>query len=157
MIQRIQTVYMMIVIALMSAGLIPSLIRFYEGTKEIAYMTNWTFTEQGHISTWAPSALAILSLIVIGLTFMSVFLFRFRLRQIRLLIFTTILLVGYITLVILGTWKFSMQLHIPFDFENNIHANYSLIFPAISIILNGMAIYSIRKDEKLVRSLDRLR
>jgi hypothetical protein len=31
------------------------------------------------------------------------------------------------------------------------------IFPVISIILNIMAIHNIRKDERLVRSLDRIR
>ena len=34
---------------------------------------------------------------------------------------------------------------------------YPIVFPIIAIVFDMLAIYSIKKDEKLVRSLDRLR
>jgi hypothetical protein len=35
--------------------------------------------------------------------------------------------------------------------------NFSILFPLISLVLSGLAIRAIQKDEKLVRSLDRIR
>ena len=77
-------------------------------------------------------------------------------RQLRLVIFNTILLVGYVGAYAFIVWFYLQQLaaaHIDASFELAL----AVVWPVVCIILNCMAIRGIRKDEALVRSLDRIR
>ena len=155
MIQRIQTVYLILVVMLCMSGLFFPLITFIEGAAPVASMTNWVFILDGKVDTFAPCALGVLMMLVILLSLMAIFLFHYRMRQIRLLVFTTILLVGYIGMEALGAWRFGEQLG---GFSlSSIHINITAIFPVLSVIFNCIAIHRIRRDEALVRSLDRIR
>ena len=79
-------------------------------------------------------------------------------RQLRLTIVSTILLVGYVATYALFAYFYRENLAL---IQPNMDVVFNVritgIFPVISIILNALAIHGIRKDEALVRSLDRLR
>ena len=85
-------------------------------------------------------------------------LFRKRMRQLRLTIISTILLVGYVATYAFFAYIYKEKLLLVHpDAAVSFHLNFVGIFPVLSIILNALAIHGIRKDEALVRSLDRLR
>ena len=100
MIQRIQTVYLALVAVLSILGLCLPIGQYDDGATLVASFNNFVF--QPHVKSIAdlqnvgPLALAILLVLVIFLTLMSIMLFRYRMRQLRLTIFSTILLVGYV-------------------------------------------------------------
>ncbi len=153
MIQRIQTVYLALVAILCLLGLCLPLAQYYDGANLVASFNNFRFIEEskGATADWGACGLSVLLVIVEFITLTSIMLFHYRMRQLRLVIFSTILLVGYILYYALLAWKYQMMTE----------ADYNLcpaaIFPVLSIILNCLAIHGIRKDEALVRSLDRLR
>lgn len=97
------------------------------------------------------SILAVLQLIIAVLALVTIFKFRNRSLQIRLNylnIFLSVLLVG-------GIFYYSTMLEKQYE----IIPQYGVggLFPLVSIILLFLANHFIQKDEKLIRSADRLR
>ena len=91
---------------------------------------------------------------------MSIMLYRMRMRQLRLTIISSILLFGYILVYAFFAYIYSQKLiSIGIQPEEEITFNplATACAPLISLILNVLAIHGIRKDEALVRSLDRIR
>jgi len=81
----------------------------------------------------------------------AIFLYKNRRMQLRL---CYAMLAGFVV-IYLFYFIFNMQ---NFSFAELFgHVRYTVVFPFISIILVYLAIRGIKKDEKLVRSLDRLR
>lgn len=162
MIQRIQTIYLALVAVLSILGLCLPIGQFHNETDLAATYNNFVFlpaepfASATHDFNLGPMALGILLIIVILITIMSIMLFRYRMRQLRLTIFSTILLVGYVAYYAFLTWKYQLQMT---SIEPSVtyHLTFAAILPIVSIILNCMAIHGIRRDEALVRSLDRLR
>lgn len=161
MIQRIQTVYLALVAVLSILGLCLPLAQYFVGSNEVASFNNFTYNTVKEYDTFgsfslAPLAFSILLGIVILLTLVSILLFRYRMRQLRLIIFSTLMLIGYVAFYAFLAWKFQLQLA-EVNAEVQYHLCFAAVLPIISIILNCLAIHGIRKDEALVRSLDRLR
>ena len=119
----------------------------------VASFNNFRFimNAKGTTADLGPCALGVLQILVVLINVMAILLFRFRMRQLRLVIFSTILLAGCVAYYAVLAWKFAMMTEVTY------HLCAAAIFPVLSIILNCMAIHGIRKDEALVRSLDRLR
>ena len=166
MIQRIQTVYLAIVLILSFVGLISTIGEWTVANAVVAHFSNFTFGAEGQFksmdSTSGPWCLGILLILTMFLSLMSIMLFRKRMRQLRLTIISTILLVGYVAAYIFFAYVYQVKLEslcgegsgcIPPTF----HLKFVAVFPILSIILNCLAIQGIRKDEALVRSLDRIR
>jgi len=168
MIQRIQTVYLALVLIFSFVSLLSPMGEWYlEGTL-VADFSNFTFNiyDKGFESceSSGPYCLGILLILVMFLSLMSIMLFRKRMRQLRLTILSTIFLVGYAACYALFAFKYNLSLE---TFAGDVQAlasktpEFSVpflgILPIFSIILNVLAIIAIRKDEALVRSLDRLR
>jgi len=130
MIQRIQTVY------LLFAFCLAAILVF------IPFSTLNSFTEEFFRGFNAAIAVAAI---------VTIFFYKNRRMQLRL---CYAMLAGfvaiYLTYFIFNMQNFSLA-------ELFGHVRYIFIFPFISIILVYLAIRGIKKDEKLVRSLDRLR
>lgn len=78
-----------------------------------------------------------------------VFMYKKRISQIRMLVFSIILLLGLAGLFIYFTYA---------GFENaKAVFKAPVVFPVVGIILDYLAIRAIGKDEALVRSMDRIR
>lgn len=153
MIQRIQTVYLLIVAALNLAVVFLPLAVIQSGGMF------YTFDASGMSTTVAPQelvyptwALMALSAIISLLALVTVFLYKKRILQIRLCVFNTLLIIGFYALFAFFLWKIS-DVSEPFHFSMRI----AVAFPLVSLILNYLAIREIGADEALVRSLDRLR
>lgn len=129
----------------------------------VASFSNFTFTASGACAklsaTSGPWCMGILLILVIFLTGMSILLFRKRMRQLRLVILSTILLVGYVATYAVFAYYYHANIEQAalLSMVPTFHVKFAAVLPALSIILNCLAIQGIRKDEALVRSLDRLR
>jgi nitrate/nitrite transporter NarK len=127
MIQRIQSVYLLLVTALMAALAII--------TKEVLL----------HSVVFA--VLGVISLI-------TIFLYKNRKRQIGIAAILLLLLIIAFIYVNYINWQ---VFHFRPDIETAVIGAVIGIISLVSAILAFLAIRSIKKDEKLVRSLDRLR
>ena len=166
MIQRIQTIYLALVLIFSFVGLISTIGEWTVADIVVAYFSNFTFGAEGQFksldSTSGPWCLGVLLIMVMFLTILSIMLFRKRMRQLRLTIFNTILLVGYVAVYVVFAYYYHLNLEqlVSADAESIVpifHIKFGTILPVLSIILNCLAIQGIRKDEALVRSLDRIR
>lgn len=166
MIQRIQTIYLALVLIFSFVGLISTIGEWTVGNTAVAHFSNFTFGAEGQFkaldATSGPWCLGILLILVIFLSGMSIMLFRKRMRQLRLTILSTILLVGYVATYAVFVYYYQLNLEQLVaegadDIAPTFHLKLISTFPALSIILNCLAIQGIRKDEALVRSLDRIR
>ena len=153
MLQRIQTVYLLIIVALTVALLFLPLAVLQSGDQLFTFDASGlsTMTKQPELiyPTWGLFALVI---IVSLLAFVTIFLFKNRILQIRLCIFNAILMFGIYGLFAFFTWIMKGQLE-----TASMSFKFALSFPLVSLILDYLAIRNIGADEALVRSLDRLR
>lgn len=101
-------------------------------------------------SAWYIAMLTIISAIV---AITSIFRYNNRLLQLKLGVLNTVLISAVIGTIFLGISKGDQLL--PASQEQDFLIGF--FFPPIAIFLNFMANRFIRKDENLVRSVDRIR
>lgn len=144
MLQRIQTLYLLAVTALMTILCFTPLATYVTDGVEGAFVA---------FDFWWLGVLFALGAVV---AFVVIWLFKKRLVQVRLLCAELVLLVGA---QIFSLWY-------AIGFTNNVKAmgeiamtsiKTSVFFPIVCVILVVLAIRAILKDERLVRSLDRIR
>lgn len=166
MIQRIQTLYLGLVLIFSFVGLISTIGEWTVADAIVAHFSNFTFGAEGAYkaldATSGPWCLGILLIMVMFLSFLSIMLYRKRMRQLRLTIISTILLVGYVATYAVFAYYYQLNLEeltpqAVLSIVPTFHIKFVAVFPVLSIILNCLAIQGIRKDEALVRSLDRIR
>ncbi|MDR1332581.1 MAG: DUF4293 domain-containing protein [Tannerella sp.] len=154
MIQRIQTVYLLVITALTVAMLFLPLAVIQSGdtfyTFDASGMSTMTTPAELVYPAWALMALAcIISLLALA----TVFLYKKRVLQIRLCIFNAILMIAFYGLFAFFVWKVAGEQTETFRFSVRI----ALSFPLIALIFDYLAIRNIGADEVLIRSLNRLR
>ena len=155
MIQRIQTVYLLIIVILSSLTLFLPMVSFMP--KDIDLQPLYELKQMNlvgtgdvysNLTTWT---LFVLTLCIPIVALITIFLYKKRTLQISLTVANMILLVGYYVLLAIAIWSISDRLNA------DCHLHFTVIFPLINIILAYLALRGIAKDEALVRSLDRLR
>lgn len=158
MIQRIQSVYLFLAaITLIVLYFLPVATYFSELSYSKLYITHLASLTPGvdpviKNSTIMP--LAIFNGIIIAITFMSVFLYKKRIlqsRMVKLCIFMSVILVALIFFV------YSPLVAKHTGSEADFSDGYGVYFILISLVMLVLANRSIMKDERLVRSADRLR
>lgn len=149
MIQRIQSLYILVTTVLLTLTAILPLMEL------IATDGNFIFAAsgitQGNNTILATLPLFILIIAASSLNAISLFSFRKRMLQIRLLVFSAILQLGSYGL---GAYYL---LQIKDGISGAMSPSIALTFPIVAVILSYLAIRSIGKDEALVKSLDRIR
>ncbi len=153
MLQRIQTLYLLIIAVLTAIMLFMPLAVLQTGEKFFSF-------DVFGINTIAPEpelvyptwGLFILVALIALIALVTIFLFKKRMLQIRLCIFNAILMVGFYGFFAYLIYVMKQQLG-----DLSISIRFALSFPLINLILDYLAIRSIGADEVLVRSLDRLR
>ena len=95
MIQRIQSVYLLVVSILMVICMCNPIGSIIASTNEISEFGNLAITLPDGTKDYAPWALFAILLIVAVLAFVTIFLFKKRMLQIRLTIFSIVMLIGY--------------------------------------------------------------
>lgn len=152
MIQRIQSVYLLLVALLMGATVFTPLATFISTSVDGSIASNsiGIYTDQGYLShTWGVLTFAALTTL---LAFVNIFLYKKRKTQIKLCYFIFVfVLVFYGTLAVYTNVVINAQ---NLEFSN---IGIGFILPIIALIFNFLALRKIKSDEKLVRSLDRIR
>lgn len=144
MLQRIQTVYLLLA-SLLSGGLI-FFVDLWKNDKKIPFYAINAFTES-----------SMLLKIGMGLFFVSCLLtliaiFKFKNRQTQFVLGRLAILTNFILLGILVYFSQNLSGEIIIS-EKGI----GLLIPIITIVLIALANRAIKKDEALVKSVDRLR
>jgi|SRR5690554_33642 len=150
MLQRIQSVYLILAAAAMLISVTLPLASFYFNTEEVLFEAMGIYLN-GELtdSTWGLFVIGLMSSIAALIT---IFLYKNRILQIRLSIFNIVLMIGFY--LYLG---FIMYKVYPVENLEFSKVGFGAIMPIVSIILTILAIRKIGADEALIRSLNRLR
>lgn len=148
MIQRIQTVYLLIVTGLLITAMCLPMGYFIDATGEHPFKAMGMGVNEAFQSTWGLFGILMLSTLV---AFATIFLFKNRMLQIRMTIFNSILLVGYYVTF----FVFKSILTGDLD-AMSFQLGWALCLPAIAIILNYLSFRAIYSDEILIKAQDRL-
>lgn len=141
MIQRVQTIWLIFAAA---AGFMTTQIPLYVGTLAGEVERNFTATE----------SLPLFALAIVGalLAVVAIFLFKNRGSQMK---FTMLGMLTSIALIALEVWKIGEFKDTNFDLKGTYY--WGALFPIAMAFFFLLAAINIRKDNKLVKSLDRLR
>ena len=150
MLQRIQTVFLLLASAAMLIATVTPLASFrYNGEPVVFEAMGMYLNGNMTDSTWGLFALGAISAI---LALITVFLYKNRVFQIRLTLMNVFVMIGFYAFI--GFLMYKMNLGTDLIFEK---IRVGLIMPVVAIILSWLAIRKIGQDETLVRSLNRLR
>jgi len=147
MIQRIQTIYLLI-----SAILVGLLFAFpyAEIVRDGAtYLLNFKGVLLDGKLQENGLAIPILIVVILAMHGFAIFSYKTRIKQIRIIIISMFLIMCLSGLFLFFTY-YSMS-------GAQISLKMSMVFPLIAMILDYLAIRAIGKDEALIRSLDRIR
>ena len=150
MLQRIQSVYLILAAAAMLISVTLPLASFYFNTEEVLFEAMGIYLN-GELtdSTWGLFVIGLMSSIAALIT---IFLYKNRILQIRLSIFNIVLMTGFYLY-----FGFIMYRVYPVENLEFSKVGFGAIMPIVSIILTILAIRKIGADEALIRSLNRLR
>lgn len=160
MIQRIQTIFLLIVGLAMLIFLFAPIWQKEEVNSGASYTLTAFYLEQvsspeeGVKNDFMPYAIpGILGLSATCIAFITIGMYKKRMRQIILSTLNSILIGTALGLS--AYWATQAE----GNYLPGIQGNYSygLFLPAIALVFNSLAVRFIRKDERLVRSMDRLR
>ena len=160
MIQRIQTLYLLLVVALGITLCFVPVVQFVtpEGAEVVRAwqltalgMTETTATELPAIELNGLWGLLLASALIPVLALVDIFLYNKRLLQARLNIFTIMLCLGYYG--VLAIYIYLAKLMIDVD----VYVMGWACLPLVCLVLTVMATRRILKDEAMVRAADRLR
>lgn len=160
MIQRIQSIFLLLVGLSLIFFLFAPIWEKQEGNTGKAYSQTAIYVEKSagvqteieyiFVPYFIPGSLAIIGAC---LALFSIGLYKKRTKQI---LFSSInsILIG-VALILSAYWASTAETSILTNTSGGY--KYGLFIPAVALFFNSLAIRFIRKDEKLVRSMDRLR
>lgn len=149
MIQRIQSVYL-----LLAAGFFGSQFALpYLTTGATDPATTQPALADGAFNLFDNIGLLGLTGFGLVLSILAIFLYKNRPLQIKLVAVLT--LVGALTLVLAAIATQTLRTHLPEG--GSVQFGWAWIGPVAALVLSRLAGGAIRKDEQLVKSMDRLR
>jgi hypothetical protein len=154
MIQRIQSLYLFLAATLIGAI-------FFFPLAELADKAGTTYTffyrglygplQGANVLIENTTLLALLFMLIFMLILFNIFLFKYRSIQMKICIANILLLVISIALAYFELVNSFAK------YNSVVHYNVIATFPLVVLILLFLAYRAIKKDEKLVRSIDRIR
>ena len=149
MIQRIQTLYLLAIVALGIALIWQPVVQFV--TPEGTELQVWELTALGGVPLQGLWGLLVTTVLIPLLALVDIFLYKKRLLQARLNIFLALLSLGYYGVLAIYIWQAKLALGVEW------HILPWASFPLVCFVLTLMATRRILKDEALVRAADRIR
>jgi hypothetical protein len=158
MIQRIQSLFLLVAIAAMVLLAFFPMASFYSDTGiyvlGISGLDSLTPGNEVPFVTWFFYPLPVVAALIIILDVVALLAYKKRLRQIRILQGTILLTILFVVGI--------MFYYVPAIEENtgtvvDYRDSTGIYLPLISLVFSLLAQHYIKKDEKLVRSVDRLR
>jgi hypothetical protein len=150
MIQRIQTLYLLAVVAL-GISLVWMPVLQFVSPEEAESLQIWELSALGGAPVQGLWGLLVTTLLIPVLALIDIFLYRNRILQARLNIFSVMLCLGYYGVLAIYIWLAKMSMGVEW------HILPCASFPLICLVLTVMATRRILKDEALVRAADRIR
>ena len=155
MIQRIQSVYLLLTIILAGLFLTGNFFQINTGDSSCLVMNiNGVYeatSGDDFLLTQTVMPVLVISLIIPVLSLISIFLYRNRKLQMK-----AILLLLILDILLIGICGYYIHAFIIPENGNMIPV-LRMFIPAINMVLAILAYFAVRKDEKMVRSYDRLR
>ncbi len=149
MIQRIQTVFLLLALIAMALFIWAPVVNFEPKMfNHLNGLRGWETGYRGFGYFWFLNA--ILSGTAIGLTLINIFLFKMRDLQMLLCIFAVVFI------AVAQAFVYYIYQTYPWPSGYVILTWWNILAP-IAIVLQLLAWFYIRKDEHLIKSLDRLR
>lgn len=147
MIQRIQTIYILIAGLLVATLFKLKLADISVDGELMELVAKGIYKAETLVFNGLPLLIFIGIITVLHLAI--IFMYKKRIVQIRMLVFTIILLIGLFGMFFYFTYAGFDGAKVAFKIP--------IVFPVIAVILDWLAIRAIGKDEALVRSLNRIR
>ena len=147
MIQRIQTIYMLLSTFLAGLMLRLKLADIFSGDQLYTFSSAGIFKDTEKLQNGLP-----LQILILGILLAHVFAilsYKNRIRQMRILVFTEVLLLGLLGIILYFAYGSFADMNVAFKLP--------VAFPLAAMILDFLSIRAIGKDEALVRSIDRIR
>lgn len=155
MLQRIQTIYLLLVAILMStAACYAPLIEFEVAGISVQLNGLDGFNSKQHegnilLQTWGIFSIGILSAL---LAFVNILGYKNRKKQMILCKVNVFLIIlFYITI---GAYVYTGQPKLGLVYES---IEFGIILPVVALVFNILALMKIKADEKLIRSTERIR
>lgn len=150
MIQRIQTLYLLAVVILGIVLIWQPVVQLVtpESAEELQI---WELNALGGAPLQGLWGLLLTTVLIPLLALIDIFLYRKRILQARLNIFTVMLCLGYYGVLAIYIWLAKMSMGVDW------HILPWAAIPLICMVLTIMATRRILKDEALVRAADRIR
>lgn len=149
MIQRIQSVYLFLASILMLVTVFSPLLVVDVASENLVFTSLGVNTKTLSYITWGIPVVAAICAI---LPLINLFLYNKRKLQMKIATITSLFIVFlYITA---GVYIYSFLNKFDASF---VSIHYGIILPLVALILNLLARQRVKKDESLVRSLDRIR
>ena len=151
MIQRIQTVYWLVITALLVVTMLSPIGFFTEAGgafDSVLKPLGLTLADGGTETTWGLFAILLLNAVV---AFATIFLYKNRMLQVRMCVFSALLEIGYYAAGAVCVYMLKS------DLEAAFRPGWALALPFVCIILNYLAFRATYADEVMVRASERLR
>lgn len=147
--QRIQTLWLLLAgIAMTTLLFLPLAVAYGAQTYEITTVGIRGMAEQLVRPTWGLFFVDLLSVLV---SFVTIFLYKRRVLQIRLCVFNALLVIGMLVYFAMISYGFVTSEGLKFGFK------LWMSLPFVTITLLYLAIRAIGADEAKIRALNRLR
>ena len=157
MIQRIQTVYLILVAVLMTLAAVLPVAEYFDVAKNIVYQLDMRGFVQLNpdgtfLSAISTNPVTFIFGIILVVTIMTIFKYKNRRQQFRLctINFLLILIYTIVLAVVIFVGKNKLV-------GTELTLKIPAVFSIVALILNYLAMRGIAKDENLVKSMDRLR
>jgi hypothetical protein len=155
MIQRIQSLYLVAVVALMATALLTPLAYFAAGSNIYELFAFELVNQANDAASQSTIYMGVIVALATIIPLITIFLYKNRMLQIRLCAVELVLLLGAQIFMALY-YYLGNRMFEQLEFHTQ-GIRVAIIFPLVAIILDYLALRAIFKDEMLVRSLDRIR
>ena len=155
MIQRIQSLYLVAVVALMATALLTPLAYFAAGSNIYELFAFELVNQANDAASQSTMYMGVVVALATIIPLITIFLYKNRMLQIRLCAVELVLLLGAQIFMALY-YYLGNRMFEQLEFHTQ-GIRIAIIFPLVAIILDYLALRAIFKDEMLVRSLDRIR
>lgn len=154
MIQRIQSLYLLLAAVLMGVALLAPVASFTVSTGDVFTLSAFSLSS----ATVSQSTIwmAILMVVATVLPLVTLFLFKRRMLQVRLCAVEIVLLLGCVAFEAIYFYLAGANALEGIGVEHR-HLGWAAIMPIVALVLTAMAARATFKDEVMVRSFDRIR
>jgi hypothetical protein len=157
MIQRIQSVFLLLVFILGALMFVSPVLNFNSYEASFTMNAYTTFNTSNHMVVSKNIGIGAMQGLIALLALATIFLFKKRQLQIKLCKLNLLLIAVQIAALVLyiDVAKEAISPQNPGDVVLGLA--FGFFIPILSFLLTYLAIWFIKKDEKLIRSADRLR